>query len=892
MSLENNKLVFAEDQNGAGRGAWFLGRFLFWGSRLKRSVIFLERSQIKAEHLLLVIYWLLMLSGYLALGFWFFLNYENLFFNPERLLLFWQEDHPLILFFLFSLWFDLFLVYKYSQKRAALKRIKYHLFKTSKIKSGANKRYNISSSFSDAANQVLADSYLLAKKLRRPNVEIIHVFRSILQNKEAQNVFIRLNVDAEKMVAILDRVVSRGTEIAAKTVLSLALQELLVEAFVEAHEFKQDSVDCLNILSFCYDRDPLLADVLRELEIDGDKIKNTIAWFRVNRQLLNNYRNFRRLAILKPGSNMNRSYTAIATPTLDRYSDDLTVSAKNGRLDICVGREKEIASIFDNFTGGHYGVLLVGPAGVGKNTIVSGLAQLMVAENVPGFLRDKRLVEIDVARLVAGAAPGEAEARLLTCLSEVSYSGNIIVYINNLETIIGITAGSEGSLDLSEVLAGALRRRNIYCLASATVENYSKYIEASGLGAVITTIGIHEPEINEGIQMLESKVGFLESKYNIYMVYGAIEQAVKMSVRYIHDKYLPLKAINLLEQAAIIASRRSLNNPTDSFCGAEEVATAISEATGIPVKKITSSESNKLLNLEAEIHRRLIGQEEAVKAVCASLRRARAQLKDSKRPIASFLFLGPTGVGKTELAKAVSESYFGDEKYIVRLDMSEYQAMDSIRKMIGDVDGTLGYLTEAVRKKPFSLILLDEIEKANPDILNLFLQLLDEGRLTDGQGRTISFSESIIIATSNIGATYIQDQIKVGTGIQLIKQELIDNQLHKYMRPELVNRFDGIIVFKPLTEENVFSIATLLLKKIKKNLAEQGINLKADRDGVVALAHQGYDPKFGARPLRRLLQDKIEGEVANNIISGQLRRRDTVVINSQSTVEIIRAPEL
>jgi len=892
MSLEVNKLVFVEDQNGHGRGAWFLGRFLFWGNRFKRSVIFLERSQEKAERLLIVIAWVLALAGYLALGIWIFLNYESLILNPQRLLFFWQVEDSLILFFLFSLWLDLFLIYKSSQKRAALKRIKYRLFKTNKQKSGVSKRYDISSSFSCAANRLLADSYLLAKKLRRPNVEIIHVFRTLLQNKEAQNVFIRLNVEAGKMVAILDRTVARGKEVSAKTILSASVQELLIEAFIEAHDLKQDSVGCLNILSFCYDRDPLLADILRELEIDGDKIKNTIAWFRVNQQLLNNYRNFRRLALLKPGSNMNRAYTAIATPILDRFSHDLTVSAKRGRLDICVGRQKEISSIFDAFTGGHYGVLLVGPAGVGKNTIVSGLAQLMVAENVPEFLKDKRLVEIDVARLVAGAAPGEAEERLLTCLGEASYSGNIIVYINNLETIIGISAGEEGSLDLSEVLAGALRRRSLYCLASATVENYSKYIETSGIGTAMTTIGVHEPETNEGIQMLESKVGFLESKYNIYVVYGAIEQAVKMSERYIHDKYLPLKAINLLEQAAIIASRRALNNPDDSFCGAEEVAAAISESTGIPVKKITISESYKLLNLEVEIHRRLIGQEEAVKAVCSSLRRARAQLKDSKRPIASFLFLGPTGVGKTELAKAVSEAYFGDEDYIIRLDMSEYQAADSIRKMIGDVDGTLGYLTEAVRKKPFSLILLDEIEKANPDILNLFLQLLDDGRLTDGQGRTISFSESIIIATSNIGAVYIQDQIKAGTSISLIKQELIDNQLHQYMRPELINRFDGIVVFKPLTEENVFTITTLLLKRIKKSLADQGISLKADKDGVAKLAHQGYDPKFGARPLRRLLQDKIEGEVANKIISGHLRRRDTVVINDQAIVEIIKAPDL
>ncbi|MFA7377184.1 MAG: AAA family ATPase, partial [Patescibacteria group bacterium] len=301
---------------------------------------------------------------------------------------------------------------------------------------------------------------------------------------------------------------------------------------------------------------------------------------------------------------------------------------------------------------------------------------------------------------------------------------------------------------------------------------------------------------------------------------------------------------------------------------------------------------SKLLNLETEIHRRMVDQEEAVKAVSASLRRARAALKDSKRPIASFLFLGPTGVGKTELAKAVSEIYFGSEDYMIRVDMSEYQHEDSVRKMIGDVDGSLGYLTEAVRKKPFSLILLDEVEKANPNILNLFLQLLDDGRLTDGQGRTISFAESIIIATSNIGAKFIQDSIKNKKEINDIKQELIDKHLRDKMRPELINRFDGIIVFKPLSERDIFKIATLMLKGIKSNLEKKGIGLKADKAGVMLLAKEGYDPKFGARPMRRLLQEKVEDEIANKILSSELKRRDQVLIDSQAKILVEKAKEL
>jgi ATP-dependent Clp protease ATP-binding subunit ClpA len=392
--------------------------------------------------------------------------------------------------------------------------------------------------------------------------------------------------------------------------------------------------------------------------------------------------------------------------------------------------------------------------------------------------------------------------------------------------------------------------------------------------------------------MLESKVAGLENKYRIFITYSAIEQAVLMSSRYLHDKFLPEKAVSLLQAAVIIAAKANRRNPKNRTCTKEHIAVAISELTGIPAQKLTEDESHKLLSLEDNIHQRMVGQEEAVNAVAASLRRARAEMKDVKRPIASFLFLGPTGVGKTELAKTVSQVYFGDENYMVRLDMSEYQSVDSIRKMIGDIDGSLGYLTEAVRKKPFSLILLDEIEKAHPDILNLFLQLLDDGRLTDGQGRTISFTESIIIATSNIGALYIQEQIKAGTDTALIRQELIDNQLNKVMRPELINRFDGIIVFKPLSTDNIFQIATLMLKGIKKRLADKGLDLKADRDGVKLLAKAGYDPKFGARPLRRLLQDRVEDKIANKILAGELKRRDTVVIDAKANISVLKGREL
>ena len=897
MADDNNKITFTDEPTSGGRGTWFLGRFLFWGMTPSAALILLDRSRDKLHKIFSFFAWLIIFSGWAALGWWLFINLEAVLANPLGLLFVWRRFDPLILYFLLSLWADLFLFYRWGLKRAARKKINYRLFNQEKLLRSSSKTYDISRAYSDEARRAIDDAYLLAVKLKQKEAGVLHLFRVLLRTKEIQALFIRLDAKAKRLVEMLDRhlfdIASKNKDASSGRGLSPALEEVLVLAFLDAYQLTQDSVDVLNLILFCADKDELLKEMLYELEIDEDKIRNTVAWFRVNRQLVENYRRYRQLAILKPSNNMNRSYTAIATPNLDRFSHDLTVRAKYGGLDVCVGREREINSIFEAFTGGHNGVLLVGRPGTGKSNIIGGLAQLMVEEKVPSFLKDKRLVEIDVPLLVSGVSPAEASERLLISIYEASRSGNIILYFDNLENLLGISTGSQESLDLSEVLAEAIGRKNVYCLAAATTENYARYIENKAIGSLMTTVGIHEPDTNTAIRMLETKVGFLEAKYDIYIVYSALEQAVVMSDRYLHDKALPLKAFNLLEKAVIMAAKEAKSDVGGTaFCGREQVAAAISELTGIPVSKVSASESERLLNLETEIHKRLIDQVEAVEAVSASLRRARVELKDRRRPIASFLFLGPTGVGKTELAKSVSEVYFGDEDYLIRLDMSEYQSTDSVRKMIGDVDGTLGYLTEAVRKKPFSLILFDEIEKANPDILNLFLQLLDDGRLTDGQGRTISFSESIIIATSNIGAVYIQDQIKTAVPLNIIKQELIDNQLNQYLRPELINRFDGIIVFRPLSEEDIFAITGLMLKKLKKNLGLKGINLKADKDGVAALAKAGYDPKFGARPLRRLLQEKIENDIANRILAGEITRRDTIIINRRAKIEVEKAVKL
>lgn len=877
-------------------GAVFLGRILHFGLNFKRPLILLRRLKIKVDKIINLLSYILAIAGVLSFIFWLYLNLELINYRPEELLLFYKSDHPLILAFFISLIFVMFIIYRVSEKKASLERIKKIKEKKNNQKSDYRQmsKVDVYGSLSDDFLLILENAYLLANKLRQKEVSTIHLFWCLLYSPKISNLFVRLNVDINKLTDLLKKYLATDKKASGdgKLMLSAHVQEILLSAFVDAYFNRQPSVGVLNVMLFCYHKNPVLKEILYELEISQNKIENAINWFRINEKMINDYRIFRKMARLKPGGNMNRSYTAIATPTIDHFSRDLTAMAKYGYFEACVAREKEMRQIFEALEGGQSGILLVGHPGVGKKTIVEGLAQLMVKEEVPSFLKDKRLVELDVSRLVSGSSPVQAQERLLSVINEMQRSKNIILYIENIENMMGISSGAEESLELSEVLAETLSRQGIYCLASVSSENYARYLEGKALASAMTTINVLEPEMDDAICMLESKISWIENKYGIYFDYNSIEETVKLSSKYINDKFLPEKAVGIVKAAAVKNSKLALKDESKKVCTKHDIAEVISEITGILVSKVSESESEKLMNLEQKIHERMIGQEEAVSAISGSLRRARAEMREGNRPIASFLFLGPTGVGKTELAKTVSDVYFGDEKYMIRLDMSEYQLADSVKKMLGDVDGTLGYLTEAVRKKPFSLILFDEIEKAHPDILNLFLQILDDGRLTDGQGRTINFTNSIIIATSNAGALFIQDAVKNNTEMAVIKQALIDEHLNKVMRPELINRFDGIIVFKPLTIENILSIAKLMIKKIGKSLEKKGVALLYDDAGLLKLAQAGYDPKFGARPLRRLLQDKVENEIANLILTKGLIRRDTVFINELGEVEVQKGKNL
>lgn len=872
-------------------GTFVAGRFFYWNLRLGRTVIKLDKLRKKIHLLVNLVVYLICMSGLLSLGFWILTTAQGT--NDLDSLAFWHEKSVWLLIFWLSTIADMFIIYRLNEEERQMHKInpiKYsEIDKTpdftnswEELKRTKSKfKIDVWGGYSPLALAVVDEAFLLARKLNHPYVTALHLFFASLADPQVNAIFSRLDVDPMRLIDSLQKQLASIKPTEAKTELSRTAKEILINAYLQAQQLGQKKVTAKNLLIPCLEKDKMIEEILYDIEVDRNKIFNVILWFIINEKQIENYRQFKRMARFKPSTNMDRAYTSVATPTLNHFAYDLTLAAKWGRLEFCVARNEEVAKIWQEFESGHHGVILVGPVGVGKGAIIDGIAQLMVQEDVPKFLQDKRLVEIDASRLISGASPDQAQGRLMTIVDEVNRAGNIVLFIDNVENLSGITSGGEESLDLSEVLAAAIERQEIFCFAAATANNYSQFLEGNNLANVMAKIEVKEPTGNQAIQIIESKIGYLEGKYNVYFSYNAIEHAIKLTSQYIHDKYLPEKAITVLEQVAVRVSKR---RGGQSLVTHEDISRVISEATGVPLTKISETESNVLLHLEDKIHERMIDQEEAVKMVSASLRRARAGIREGKRPIANFLFLGPTGVGKTELAKAVADVFFGNEKYMIRIDMSEYQHPDSINKMIGDEHGAIGYLTEAVRKQPFSLVLLDEFEKAHPQILNLFLQVMDDGRLTDGQGRTIDFTNSIIIATSNASAVFIQEQVSAGIGIEQIKDTLINEHLNQIIKPELINRFDGIIVFKPLALTDVMAIAKLMLNKTKNMLETKGIGFQADEEGISKLAQLGFDPKFGARPLRRILQEKIDNEIANKILAGELKRRDKVMIDNEAKV--------
>jgi ATP-dependent Clp protease ATP-binding subunit ClpC len=644
---------------------------------------------------------------------------------------------------------------------------------------------------------------------------------------------------------------------------------------------------------------------------------------------------------------------AQSTKTIDKYGIDLNQKAKEGKLDPVIGREdviERVIQILSRRTKNN--PCLIGEPGVGKTAIAEGLAQEIIKGNVPETLKSKRVVTLDMSGMVAGAKyRGEFEERLKSAIDEIKNAGNIILFIDELHTIIGAGA-AEGAIDASNILKPTLARGELQIVGATTLDEYKKHIEKdAALERRFQPITVEEPNVEDTIKILKGLRDKYEAHHKVSITDEAIEAAAKLSHRYISDRFLPDKAIDLIDEAASRTRLKSstapkglkeienkindlknekkaainnqdfekaasfrdeekrltdeldkqkklwaAKNSKDSSIGYDDISEVVSQWTGIPVKKLQGDETDRLLHMEDILHNRVIGQEPAVVALSKAIRRSRVGLKDPKKPIGSFIFLGPTGVGKTELSKALAESMFGDENAMIRVDMSEYMEKHSVSKLVGSPPGYVGFddggqLTEKIRRKPYSVVLFDEIEKAHPDVFNILLQILDDGRLTDAKGRTVDFKNTVIIMTSNVGASTIKKQRTLGfasnssNGEKDEYEKMKENvmaELKQTFRPEFLNRIDEIIVFHSLSKENIKQIVSLMIDNLSKRLEQLNIKIELDDKAKEFLAEVGFDPVYGARPLQREIRRKIEDRLSEELLKGSVQKSDTIKVSAEN----------
>ena len=661
-------------------------------------------------------------------------------------------------------------------------------------------------------------------------------------------------------------------------------------------------------------------------------------------------------------SNGSNGAAPASTPTLDGLARDLTQIAREGTLDPVIGRSKEITRVIEILARRtKNNPVLIGEPGVGKTAIAEGLAQQIVQNEVPEILRDKRVMTLDMGTVVAGTKyRGEFEDRLKKVMDEIRQAGNVILFIDELHTLIG-AGGAEGAIDASNILKPALARGEIQCIGATTLDEYRKYIEKdAALERRFQPIQVDEPSVDEAIQIIYGLRDRYEAHHRVKITDAAVEAAVKMSDRYISDRFLPDKAIDLIDEAGSKVRLRSYTTPPnlkeleakleairseknaavqsqefekaasfrdkeqklkdelekmknnwkekqgkeESEVTIEDIAAVVSMWTGVPVSRLAQTESEKLLKLEEKLHERVIGQSEAVDAISRAIRRARAGLKDPKRPIGSFIFLGPTGVGKTELARALAEVMFGDEDAMIRVDMSEYMEKHSTSRLVGSPPGYVGFddggqLTEKVRRKPYSVILLDEIEKAHPDVFNILLQVLEDGRLTDSKGRTVDFRNTVVIMTSNVGADALKFNKYVGfnlseggkTDYKDMKGKMLE-ELKKAFRPEFLNRLDEMIVFHSLEKEHLKQIVSLMTEQLAKRLKEQGIELEITEAAQDKITTEGYEPEYGARPLRRAIQKHVEDRLSEELLKGEVLDGQHVIFDVEDNEFVVRTKAL
>ncbi len=757
-------------------------------------------------------------------------------------------------------------------------------------------------------------------------------------------------VNSENIIAEIDMLIGRGEPLLEDDVAEFTprSKRVIENAFVEARKLGSEYIGTEHLLiGIMREGDSVAVRIMMDLGVNPQKLYNQIVKV-INED--NNAVNQARPNNSKGKGSFNQ------TPTLNQFGTDLTKQAEEGKLDPVIGRKNEIervTQILSRRTKNN--PCLIGEPGVGKTAVVEGLAEKIMAEDVPETLKDKRLVSLDISSMVAGAKyRGDFEERIKKCLAEVKKAGDVILFIDEIHTIVG--AGSaEGAVDAANILKPLLARGEVQVIGATTLNEYRKYIEKdAALERRFSPVTVGEPTPEETVQILEGIQDKYEAHHNVKITPEAIQSAVDLSIRYINDRFLPDKAIDLIDEAASRVKMRTYTMPDNikeleekiadlaknkeeairmqNFEKAatlrdkereqreklekekqkwqnkntksvihlteEDIAEVISSWTNIPVSKITQDENEKLKNLENTLHKRVIGQNEAVSAVAKAIRRGRVGLKDPNRPIGSFLFLGPTGVGKTELSKALAESLFGNENAMIRVDMSEYMEPHSVSKLIGSPPGYVGYddggqLTEKIRRKPYAVILFDEIEKAHPDVMNMLLQILDDGRLTDAQGRTVNFKNTVIIMTSNIGARLITDKttlgFSLGTDTAEARQKDYENtkkdvmsELKKQFRPEFINRIDEIIVFHKLVEEDIKQIIDIMLKQVQKRLQEQEIDIVFDDSVKDYIAKKGVDTNYGARPLKRTIQSSIEDNIAEAILDGKVATKKKTIMKVEN----------
>ncbi|TDQ05976.1 ATP-dependent Clp protease ATP-binding subunit ClpC [Halanaerobium saccharolyticum] len=791
--------------------------------------------------------------------------------------------------------------------------------------------------FTERARKVLSIAEQEALKLKHSYVGTEHILYGLIA--EGQGIAARSLIDngvSKEVIEskIIDMIGKGQNEVKGSIGLTPRSKKVLNLAMDEARKMGHNYIGTEHLLlGLIREGEGVAVRILMDLNSDISNIKEEVV------DLLGG----------KNSMQKNKKSSGRKTKNLDEYSRDLTEMARENKLDPVIGRDKEINRVIQVLSRRtKNNPVLIGEPGVGKTAIIEGLAQMIVSENVPELLLNKRVVSLDLSSLVAGSKyRGEFEQRLKAVMTEIIESGDIILFIDEMHTLVGAGA-AEGAIDAANILKPALARGELQAIGATTLDEYRKYIEKdAALERRFQSVLVEENSTEEAIDILKGLRDPYEAHHKVKITDQAIEDAVVLSHRYISDRFLPDKAIDLIDEAA---SKVRLSNSTrppefkelsqkleeaekekeaavknqefekaarmrdkekslkkeleelknnwedekgkaEAVVTTEDIAEIVSSWTGIPVTKLEEAETERLLRLEDELHKRVIGQDEAIKAVSEAVRRARAGLKDPKRPIGSFIFLGPTGVGKTELAKTLAETMFNDEDAMIRVDMSEYMEKHSVSRLVGSPPGYVGHdeggqLTEPVRRRPYSVILFDEIEKAHPDVFNVLLQILEDGVLTDTHGRKVDFKNTIVIMTSNVGADFIEKQSQLGfktendesASYESMKDNVM-SQLRKTFRPEFLNRLDEIIVFHSLNKEHIKKIVDLMLDDLRERLEEKEIELEMTEAAKAKLAEDGYDSEFGARPLRRTIQRQIENPLSIKILDKEFEENNKIIVD-------------